>query len=526
MNLRVWLEQKAELNADRAFIYWKKETITYSQLDTQVNKAANMLSGLGIKKGDKCAIWLPNCPEYLYLWFGLAKLGAIAACVDTNLRGSGLQYLIDSGDCSAVIIDSSLAGHYRSIRGELRKVKHVLWYPKRPQAEEDGHSLDSLIKSAAVNPPPILDIKGGDPVSFIHTGGTTGLPKWCVISNNYYIAIGQYFADFLAMMREDIVFDPLPLFHMNPQGYYIMGSLTANAAILLTERFSASAFWSQVQDFKVTVIILHVGPVDILKKRPAEEFREHRVRVCFSADAEFMKKFNIPMAISGYGSTEAGGLVCFRRHRLPFTPEDTSLPSLRSVCGKPRDDIELIVANTEGEQIPPGQIGEILVRPLQPGVIFDGYYNSPEKTREVYKDLWFHTGDMGYFDDKGILHVAHRDTESIRVRGQWVDISLLEKLILSHPQISECAVVGVPGEIGGEEIKASIQLKTGSGIRPEEIIRYCEDKIAHYMIPRFIEFIDEIPRSSLGKVEKVKLKGRGVRNAWDREAAGYKIKRN
>lgn len=526
MNLRSWLEQKTELNGESTFIYWNEKTTSYRDFNLGVNKAANVFSELGLKKGSKCAIMMQNCPEYLYVLFGLAKIGAIAACLDVNLRGDGLQYLIDSADCSAVVIDTDLVRHYEAVEKGLHKVKQVLLYPDIPSGRRKNLSLASCMNSASAKPPLEVDIKGRDPVGFIHTGGTTGLPKWCVISSNYYIAVGQCFADFLGITRDDVVFNPLPLFHMNPQGYYVMGSLAANAAILITERFSASAFWEQVQRHKVTVLVLHVGAVDILKKRPPSEQRSHCVRVSYFADAEFMKRFNIPVTVSAFGSTEAGGLICLHRYRLPLTAQEEALPSLRSLCGKPRDDVAIRIADDEEQEMPVGQVGSILVRPAKPHVIFDGYYGAPDKTLESFRDLWFHTGDQGYIDDNGDLHFAGRKTESIRIKGQFVDISLLEKLIMSLPQVRECAVVPVAGQVGGDEIKAAIQLEPGAKITPEEVIRHCEDKIAYFMIPRYIEFVDEIPHTSMEKVAKVTIKETGVTNAWDREASGYKIKRD
>lgn len=528
MNFGAWLEEKARLIGDGPCIYYNDEVISYKHLDLMVNKAANMFVKLGLGKGDKCVVILGNHPDYLYIWFGLARIGAVAACMNRYLRGEGLKYLIDLADSKVVVIDAELESHYEAIESGLTKVEHVVWYPEAPQGRGNDLSFKEVFALAKDDKPPTGDIKEGDAMALIHTGGTTGPPKWCIISHNYYIEIGKHFADFAGFAPTDRVFNPLPLFHINPQGYYVMGALAANASMVMVDRFSASAFWNQVQRYNVTCLVLHVGVVDILKARPyTEEECNHSIRVGFRLDAEFLKRFKIPVSIVGYGSTEAAGLVTMNRYRLPLTPSAESLPRLSNLCGKPRDDISLTIANDEGEELPVGEVGEILVRQKKPHIIFDGYYNAPAKTAEAFRGLWFHTGDLGFLDEEGLLHFVQRKDESIRVRGEWVFISEVEKVIKSHPGVSDCAVVGVEGGIGGDEIKAVIEPKAGERIAPEEILAHCEGKLAYFMIPRYIEFVEEFPRTEVaGRIQKMELKKTGVANAWDREAAGYKIKRD
>ena len=527
MNFREWFEQKAKILGEAPYLHYRDRVYSYEEMNRMSNRAAGLFTRLGFQKGDICTILMENRPEYLFLWFGLAKIGAVAACLNRHLRGEALAYLLDLSDSRAVVLDAGLKDHYEAVEANLPRVKQVIWYPEAPPGRSKDLSFRELFSSAGEEDPPPVEIKTGDPMALMHTGGTTGYPKWCTISHNFYIQIGRYFADFLGLTAADRLFNPLPLFHMNPQGYYVMGSLAANASIVMVDQFSASLFWKQVHQYGVTCLILHVGIVDILKSRPDQEFIPgHSVRVGYRLDAPFMKRFQVPCSVVGYGSTEAGALVCMNRYRLPLTPEEESLPHLSNVCGKPRDDMELRIGDEEDNELPPGQTGEIFVRPKKPHVIFDGYYKDPQKTAEAFRDLWFHTGDLGFLDAEGKLHFVERKGESLRVRGEWVFIQGVEKVLKSHPGVNDCAVVGIPGKIGGNEIKAVIEPRPGARIEPEEILSFCEGKLAYFMIPRYIEFVPELPKTeAAGRVRKNELKASGLSNAWDREAAGYRLKK-
>jgi len=528
MNFRTWLEEKATINGNAPYIYHENKIISYKETDLMANKAANLFKNLGVTKGDKCTIILNNSPDYLFIWFGLAKIGAVAACLNRFLKGEGLRHLINCSDSTVVVIDAELKDAYEAIESGLSKVKHVIWYPDVPEGRKSKDcSFTKLFQLALDDKPPITDIKKGDPMAFLHTGGTTGLPKWCILSHNCYIALGKKIADFFCLTSRDRVLNPLPLFHLNPQGFYVMGALAGNASIVMIDRFSASAFWDQVQGYAVTVLILHVGIVDILKARPFhEKENSHSVRLGYRVDAEFMERFNIPEGIVGYGSTEAAGLTHMNRYRMPLTVEEKKLSRLSSSCGQPRSDIEIMIANDDDEAVPVNEMGEILVRPREPYVMFDGYYSSPEKTVEAFRNLWYHSGDIGFLDEKGGLHFVQRKGDSIRVRGEWVFVSEVEDVIRLHPNVEDCAVVGVMGDVGGEEIKAVIEPKPGKTISELEIIVHCEDKLAYFMLPRYIEVIDELPRTdAAGRIQKAELKKSGIARAWDRDATGYKIKK-
>jgi crotonobetaine/carnitine-CoA ligase len=527
MDFCTWFEQKAGLQPDAPYILFEDQCFSYGQTEVQTNRAANLFRRLGLGKDDKCALVMNNAPEFLFTFFGMAKLGGVTACVNRHLRGEGLRYLIDQSDAKAAVLDADLAEYFSGIEAELPKLERVLWYPHVPEGRKGDLSLVDALAASDSSPPPKADIPGGAPMGLLHTGGTTGLPKWCILSHAYYMEIGQRMADFMALTRRDVLYNPLNLFHVNPQGYFVMGGIAAGAAIAFPRRFSASRFWRQVEQHRPTCCILHKGVVDILKQRPDEEGpKQHRVRVGYRLDAEFMERFNIPMSVNGYGSTEAGGLTNLNRYRLPLTAEEKAQAHLSSNTGLPRDDMEIRIGDDQDRVMPPNETGEILVRPKVPHVIFDGYYNQPQMTAEAFKGLWFHTGDMGFIDQDGKLNFVQRKAESIQVRGEWIFVDEVESVIRSHEAVRECAVVGVELEDGSAAVKAVVEPVEGARPEPVEIIRHCEGRLAYFMIPRFVELVSEMPRTQAGlRIPKVELSKNGVAQAWDRVAAGYILKR-
>lgn len=366
MNFGIWLEEKALLLGDKPALYFEDEVISYKQLDRFSNKVGNFLSRMGLAKGDKCALFLRNCPEYLFACFGLAKIGCVAACTNISLRGEGLQYLINQSDSKAIILNSELKEPFEAVEKNLPKLQHVIWFPDSPSGRKQDVSFHEVFSSAADTSPLIPDIRIGDPMGLVHTSGTTGLPKWCMLSHHHYFGNGERYAEFFGLSPNDRLFNPLPLFHTNPQVIFVMNGLAANVSLVLTERFSASSFWKQVRKYKVTCLILHIGAVDILNRRPVEKGEtDHGVRIGFRIDAPFMKRFKIPTAIVGYGSTEMG-MVTMNRYRLPLSKEDKELPNLSNISGKPLGHKEIRIANEDDEALPVGEMGEVLIRPKNP----------------------------------------------------------------------------------------------------------------------------------------------------------------
>ncbi|MGD0625319.1 MAG: AMP-binding protein [Thermodesulfobacteriota bacterium] len=530
LNFRQWFEEKVDLGKDFPFIRFKDKVYNYAEVDSEVNRVANAMMNLGITKGSKVAIMMNNCPEFIFCWFGLAKIGAVSLFVNVDLKDEVLRDLVDRGDAEYVILTKDRWSNYSLIRERLQKVRKAICVPNDEgiAAGERVVSLERICQESSPNPPPEVLFDNGQPMGFIHTSGTTGLPKWTILSHKAYLTAAESLREWTMTTHKDIFYDPLPLFHINPQTYFLLNALAGNASVVISEKYSASGLWKDVCNYKATILVLHAAPLFFALKQPVvPEETQHQVRmIAIAAQRPFMERFQIPVGGSGYGSTELPGYVCTNRFYYPFPKKwDFLGDALSKFAGKPVDYIEVKIFDEDGSKLPTGKIGEIVVRGREPHVIFDGYYNMPEKNQEVFRGGWFHTGDAGRMDEDGHLIFEGRRAESINVKGEWVPIEQVEDVIRSLSNVAEVAIVGVPAEVG-QDVKAYIQVSAGGNLDPVELLDYCQTKLPRFMIPRYIEFIEAFPRT-LGteKIQKEELKKRGIGEAWDREKIGYKLKR-
>jgi len=329
--------------------------------------------------------------------------------------------------------------------------------------------------------------------------------------------MAEQFMNELRATSSDICHCWYPLFHMggllNALGFLIVGGTVA-----IIERFSASRYWDEIRKYNATVSGSFVSVLEILYKQPRkEDDADNPLRVIITGGVgaiadEFEKRFNVVL-VDDYGLTEFD----------PITYSDYD-DRMRRSMGKGVKDTEVKIVDEYDRELPPNEVGEIIARPLKPYIMMLEYYKAPEKTAEVWRNLWFHTGDYGYKDKDGYIYFVDRKKDRIRRRGENVSSYELETTILSHPAIVECAAVGVPSELGEDEIKVVIKLEEGTKLSPEELIGFCEKRMAYFMIPRYVEFVEDFPRSTLQKIKKGELKTI-TENTWDREKAGYKLKR-
>lgn len=517
MNLVTLLEERAQQNKEKVFLLFKDQAVSYGEFNQRANQVANSLYQLGIRKGDHVAAVMPNHIDFVYLFFGVAKLGAVNVFIDGQYDVGLLKHAIQICDSKAIVVDKAVYERYQTIRPGLGKIEIEIAYPSKDDFPDfgDAVSFPDLLNGYK-SPPPPTQIKPGDPVQFIFTSGTTGLPKPCILSHNARIAISQNINDNLKVTAEDRFYACLPNYHGNVY-LGINGALLAGGSMALGERFSGSRYWEEVRKYQPTILVLHITPMNILLKQPQKDTDSDNparaaIFIVGTGAREFLERFQIKTALACYGATESGGLCTMTAYELKDAPKIQP-----AFCGRERDDFEVKIFNDEDEELGSGQIGEIVVRPRKPFVMYSGYYNMPDKTAEPLRNLWFHTGDEGVKDEEGFLYFSGRKEESLRVKGNFVPIDHVEGLLRSYPKVQECAIIGVPSDIGEQDIKAYIQPNKGARITPEEIINYCSRNLSGFMIPRYIEFVDSLPISSSAmKVQKSKLKERGIGNAWDR----------
>jgi len=528
-NIRDMLEKRAEEFPEKIFAYWKEQKITYKEFNDNASRIAGYMQEL-VKKGDKVGIYCLNKIEYIYVTFGLGKIGVVSSHINTFARGDIIAYYINKTHCKYVFVDASLLDSYMEVRKKVNVSGEIYLADKSviesiPTMDRHVICFDDLMTMKPEYSK--IDILKGDPFSIMFTSGTTGMPKAVVQSNYYWISFAEHWVREFRYTPDDNVMVMMPLFHVNPWAG-IFSALLAGASFTLLERFSASTIWEDAVKYGVTSIVGHAAHVYYLPRRPESEFRpEHKVRSAWIAPVNheiariFRERFKIKDVITGYGSTEAGVLTTFM-----FVPSGVKPPKGGVFGGYVRDDIECKVVNERDEELPPLEVGEIVLRPKKPYTIFTEYYGDPERTLNAFRNLWFHTGDLGYFDENGVLYFVGRKAECIRVRGEFIPVEYIEEAIKSYEKVEDAIVVGVPSGLGpfDEDVKAYIVPKKGVEVKPEEILDYLKTRLSRTYLPRYIEFVDEIERQPpVGKVPRYKYKERGVGKAWDRVKAGYKV---
>jgi len=521
------IEDKARSYPDRIIFQFDDLQISWADLNDNINRAANGLLKMGIGRGDNVAIMMPNCPEFLYSWFGLNKIGAVEVPINTALKGDPLLHQLTKSDCKAILLDAEFLDRVQALEEKLPQMETMVVAAEPgvsvqiPKTKLKGLPFSELMESPATKPDVV--VRFNDVVSILYTSGTTGPAKGVQMTNTYWYSIWMESVKYCGYKPSDILYTGLPFFHGNAQGITIGSAMLADARAAIDQRFTATAHWDRIRYYGATEFNYIGGMPKMLLNQPEKpDDRDHPCRTAVGGGmtedvwAEFRDRFNIENLVEVYGMTE-----CYVCLASPYN--EVRLGS----CGKPITGWEVKIVDDNDMECPPGKVGEFVCRPEngKPWLGTVGYYNMPEKTLKLFKNLWIHTGDLGLMDEDGYFYFQGRKKEALRRRGENITPHDIEKAIGENPAVMAVAIVGVPSEVGEEEIKASIVLREGHQLDPVDLMKWCEEKLAYFMVPRFVEFRDSLPMTGSEKVEKYKLTAEGVAKCWDREKVGYVLKR-
>lgn len=485
-NLAQLLAHRRERSPDRR-IGLIDDHETFADLYDRAAATAVALAECGLRAGTRAAVIGTNSRDYLQTWIALQLAGVEAAMLNPTYPPSLLGEMLEDLQPDGVVWVGP-----QPVAEAAGAVRHLdLGQVTSGSITVDGSELSIPAVDVGAASLPGLDRAPGDVAGYMHTSGTTGPPKFCRQSQEYFLRLGRYIADSLVLSESDTVFAPLPLFHINPLGYGVIGGLVAGSDVLSSARFSASRFWPDVREAGVTALILHAPPVEILKRATTrEQAAGHRVRIVFFADAQFLEEFEVPVGVSAYGSTEAGGLChnwLWRRGDPADLPEGIS-----RYGGKARHEVEWRVTED----------GEIEVRATRPNVLFGGYWKRGQLLRPFDEDGWFATGDLGRVDDAGNLVFIERRAESIRVKGEFVPIGFVEDHFAKVDGVGDVAVWRQASDLVDDDVALYV---TGDDLDLDAIRAACA-ALPGFMRPTVLVRVPTIPRDDgVGKIRRRQL---------------------
>lgn len=517
-NLPAILDRQARALGQRVFATVQHRTITFAQCRDDVARFAGTLAAVGIQPGDRVAIMCGNRVEFLTAFLGAMWLGAIAVPLNTALRGAQLVHVLANSGARLLILDGNLVD---SLARVIAPGLEAVWLLDPPAGDLRGDFSVRLLPPPA-EPMPLRSFLPSDTCAILYTSGTTGPSKGVMYPADqlYWWAAGMNAA--MKIGPDAVLFTPLPLFHINALAASVQ-ALISGAACVIMARFSASRFWAEAIEAKAThtYLVGSMGSI-LLAQPPGPLDKAHGIRTTFGSSvrssvwAEFSPRFNVPRRVGGYGSTETNAV---------FLTE--SGWEVQGNMGPPRPGYQAAVVDEFDAPVPDGQPGEMILRADIPFAFATGYWKMPDATVSAWRNLWFHTGDLVVRDSEGVFRFVGRLKESIRRRGENISSWEVEQAILSHDSVSDAAAFGVPSSIGDEDVMAVVIVREGQSVKPEELLRHLDDRLAYFAIPRYIEFMSELPLTENGKIKRLELKQRGVTSAaWDRESVGYKLARD
>lgn len=500
---------------DKDFVHDGHRWHSYAEVEAGARRIGSGLAARGVTPGQVVAIVLPNGLQMIECFFGCALIGAIQAPLNTFLKGEFLAHQLRDSGASVLITDTAGLRAAAAVLGQLPNLRLVV-LSEAVDATPAAVRVDRLSDFVTEE----LDIidDGDTPLSILYTSGTSGLPRGCVLTHEYYLAMGHTAVDAGFNGPGDRVLTTFRLFHCGGQGLALMSTLVSGAAVRFLPEFSASRHLQLARDSGATVL-WGVGAVAaaLLAQPPSSSDREHQVRqatfspLSVAKQVEFEQRFGISLSTEMYGQTEC----------LPISFGRFADSRRRSTVGRPADDLEVAILDERNRPQPPGRVGEIAVRPRRPNRMFLGYWNSPSKTLDTWRGLWHHTGDWGRLDEDGSLYFIDRRSNSLRRRGEMVSSLELEAAIAEHPSVERAAVVAVPSPLAEDDIRCFLELKPGETLGMREFAAFCREQLPYYAMPTYVDIIPSIPVNSESRAMKAPLRDLPIADGtWNLDAAG------
>lgn len=499
------LARAGEFYADRPFLSFAHDDreLSFAEAASAGARLAGGLAGLGVDPGDRVLLMLRNRLEFALGWLGAATLGAVQVPVNVDYRGAFLEHLVTTSEAGVIVVEDALLEALEVSLPRLPELRTAIVVGEaRPLPGLRVVTLEELLES---EPRHVHPARVSEAAAIHYTSGTSGVSKGAIVPNGAMHLLCTRNRELLGLGPESVYLTELPLFHINAQ-MSVYGGLLTGGRVRVERRFSAAAWLERVRASSAThTSLLGVMLGFILAQPETADDALNPLEVAWTvpyttaAAESFRRRFGLERVVTSYGSTELGMVA--RRG----SPGDGAEGSAGRVDPA---HYEVLVADEQGSAVPAGEVGELLVRPRRPWTIAQGYVGMPRETLSAFRDLWFHTGDAVRLDEEGSLWFLDRAAERIRRRGENIASAEVERVLLEHPQVDEAAVVAVPAEgPGGEdELKAVL---VGSATA-DAIWAWCDERLPYFAVPRYVELVDELPKTPTAKVQKTALRATGV----------------
>lgn len=481
---------------------------TSAELDDAASRGAAGLRASGLGTGDRVGVVMKASIEALQAWFSIARAGLVEVPLNPGTGADLLEYCLEHAAVRAVVCDAEYAEQVGAIAERIESIDTVIVVAENVGDPDD---FGAVIRAEPIALEPV------DPRStavILYTSGTTGPPKGVLLSHRANVNLARHTVGLMKYTRDDRLYSVFPLYHSNARYCSVMAGMEAGADVVMHRKFSATRFWEICRDERITAFNYQGAMMSILfKQEPNADDRNHSVRAGFGAPcpkeifADVESRFGIELT-EIYGSTETS-IVC----DMP--------PSRRRVgtAGTESVNYHVRVVDEYDEPVEPGVVGEIVVRPKKPGMMFDGYDARPDASVTAWQNLWFHTGDRGVFDVDGFLTFVDRVKDTIRRRGENISSWEIERVVADDADVAQVAAFGLPSELSEEDVAIAVVPAPGVVLDPAALVDRVDDRLTSFARPRYVRVMDALPLTHSQRVEKYRLRADGVTaSTWDREA--------
>ena len=506
------IEQHARELNDKPYILYDNDKISFQEFYQMCCQVVNGLAGQGAVPGDGVGILMGNCPEYIAMYYGLPLGGFYSVPINVALKGEGLLYILNNSDIRFLVVDDVLYSKVAELRSRLDRIEKIFIRDtgSRPVPNEN-EDFEALLTGSKEKPDFKMEIGAID--NLMYTSGTTGRPKAVVFRNRLI-----NFDAFRRMVNffynsDDILYSCLPCFHgaciSLGAGYAMVGGIP----LALDKRFSASGFLDRIRHYGATAYNSIGAMMPILLKQPEKpDDADNPLRLVFTGAApghlweKFSKRFDVTVW-EGYTAVDSGGF---------FTGNYGDAPA--GSVGRPRGKVEWKLVDDNQEEVAVGETGELIYQTTGDRARNVEYYKDPEATKDKVRDGWVYSGDLFYADKDGNLYFVDRKTDSMRRRGENISSWEVENIVEKHPDVIECAAFGVKTDLAEDEVMIWVKPVPGTELNLAELMNFCAENMAYYMVPRYVDVVEKIPRTGTMRIRKGEMKDRGVTDrTWDRE---------